>query len=85
MFWIGNWEFISWYGFKDPNSCLATYNNSQGAGENRNLGIEILPLHFWHHIGYFHEEFGFNNKRIWIGLGLISFFFDYYSKNKNSM
>jgi len=84
MFWIGDWEIGSWYGCKSEHSSFVSYFNSQGAGENRNLGILILPFRFWNHIGITNEEFGHENKRIWIGLGVLSFFFDYYSPNKEN-
>lgn len=75
MLEIGNWTIIQWYGFYNPNTCLVTYYHN--SDDNKAIFLKILPLRFLENIGYWNEEFGYNNKRIWIGLGFVGFFMDY--------
>ncbi len=76
MYLTDHLEVFNWYGWTNCNTSLVSYFNSQGAGENRNLGFTILPLHFWHHICFSKENFGYNNVRYSFGIGLFSFFWD---------
>lgn len=71
-----NWDFFYWLGWKNPNTCLARYFNSNGNGINRNVGMTVLPLRFWRHVGFGSSYFGFDNIRNWIGLGVFSIFWD---------
>lgn len=77
MFHIGKLVFFDWYGFNNPNSCLLSYFNEDRNGKCKNIGFTILPLHFWNHFHFSNEEFGYDNKRFDVGLGLFSFFVDY--------
>ena len=72
-----NFEFFCWYGADSPDSCLIYYFDSQGCGENKNLGITILPFRFWNHFHCYTCFFGRKNKRCCIGLGFMSIYFDY--------
>lgn len=73
MIRVKDWEI--WF-FDD---CLIQIYTSGGIG-GRNKSIEILPWKFWRHFGLWISEFGFENKRLFFGCGLFSFFFDFYSK-----
>lgn len=77
MYFLGKFTIIDWYGFDNPNSCLISYFNPHGNGENRNLGFVFMPLHFWKHFHISDEVFGHNNKRFRVGVGLITFFIDH--------
>jgi len=79
MFWLGNFVFFDWLGWKNPNTCLLSYFNSQGAGENRNLYFYLLPLRFWEHMEFSFESFGTNNKRLAVGCALFSFGIDFHA------
>ena len=74
-------ELLSWFGWNNPNTCLACYENFnfRKPGNNRyskELIIMILPLHFWSHIGFERISFGSGSDRIYIGLGVISLLWD---------
>jgi len=72
-----NFEFFCWHGADSPDSCLIYYFDSQGCGENKNLGITILPFRFWDHCYCYTSFGGWKNKRCCIGLGFMSIYFDY--------
>jgi hypothetical protein len=71
------WTIPDWYGWHNENSCLASYYNQNMGGLNRNFDIMFFPLHFWKHFGWDYFELGANNKRFWIGFGLISIYWDF--------
>jgi hypothetical protein len=73
-----NLEVFAWYGW-NANTCLVNYFNT---GKNRNLGFTILPLHFWRCIGFRNYHFGYENRRIWIGLGILEIFWDIKESSK---
>lgn len=64
---------------------LIAYFDSQGAGENRNLGFEFMPICFWRHIHFYRTEIGYDNKRICIGVGIFSIFWDYAPKSSKKV
>jgi len=82
MFFLGDFVFLDWYGWNSSNSCLISYFNVNGNGENRNVGFAFLPLRFWQHFHFSNDEFGHDNKRLDIGLGFVSFFVDYYEETE---
>ena len=53
------------------------YFDSQGNGENKNVGFTLFPLKFWNHLGFWHSpDFHGEIKRTFVGLGFFSIFWD---------
>lgn len=79
IFRIDNWfvEILSYYGRGDLTLLELWTENWQKNDQSRNAGITILPLYFWKYLGYSNKRLGFQNKRLYVGLGLFSFYFDY--------
>lgn len=73
----GHFEIFPWYGWENPNSCCFNYfTESSFFCKNRNFGFTILPVKPWCHIYFENINFG-NAKRISVGIGVFSFFWDY--------
>lgn len=69
-------EMFEWYGINNENTCALSISNYRS---NRNWGFIFLPITLWRTF-YFHNDWlGYQNKRFSMGLGLFSFYFDYYS------
>lgn len=76
-FYHGSLEisFLDWHGFNNPNTCLLTiWNNTKN---NKNWGFKLLPLKFWQHFFLNNGQFGANNRRFDLGIGIFNVFFDY--------
>ena len=61
------------------DDCLLRYSNWNFFGAGRNFEIEILPLYFWRNFYFYKVDFA-NAKRIAIGLGVFTVFWDYNIK-----
>ena len=76
----GSWDschitMLDWYGFNNSSSCLIdVWGNTK---KNKNWGITILPMRFWNNFFFFNDSFGYKNTRFSLGIGAVSFFFDY--------
>lgn len=71
---IKEYSFLPFYGFNNPGTCVFSFYSSKN---NKQCGIDILPLCFWKHFYFYHDTFYDGVKRINFGCGLFSFFFDY--------
>lgn len=72
----GNFQILPWYGWTDQNTCVISYFNQNTFGTNKNFSLEILPFNPLANIYY--EKVNFPSaKRIAIGFGLFTFFWDY--------
>lgn len=61
------------------DDCLFRYSNWNFFGVGRNFEAEILPLYFWRNFYFYKVDFG-SAKRIAIGLGVFTVFWDYNIK-----
>lgn len=72
----GHFSILPWYGWENPNSCCFAYFTQSFFGKNKNFGFLILPVKPWLHVHFEHVNFG-TAKRICVGIGIVSFFWDY--------
>jgi hypothetical protein len=84
MIYLGKITVLDFYGWHSPNTCVISYFDMNGNGLGRNVGITFLPLRFWNHLFVYSRRFGSNNRRLSIGLGVLSFFVDFKSSGNST-
>lgn len=67
--------------FEDGCFLSVWTNNFIGRGDN--AGFTLLPINPFRHLFFSFNPFGYDCKRLNIGLGLFSMFIDFVKKTKN--